>query len=201
MRKEKATGIIDLPNRLPERDLAALHEKISVCRLCDLAEGRNRVVPGEGPNPARIMLIGEAPGREEDLTGRPFVGRAGRLLDRALAQAGLARADVFITSIIKCRPPKNRKPKAGEIKACIPYLMAQIDILKPDIVCLMGNVAAGAVLGMSGIASLRGQILHDRFLVTYHPAAVLRNINRMGDFVSDLKKAKHPNDGDERDRL
>ena len=201
MRKEKATGIIDLPNRLPERDLLALHEKICVCRLCDLAEGRNCAVPGEGPNPTRIMLIGEAPGREEDLTGRPFVGRAGRLLDRALAQAGLARADVFITSIIKCRPPKNRKPKAGEVKACIPYLMAQIDILKPDIVCLMGNVAAGAVLGMSGIASLRGQILHDRFLVTYHPAAVLRNINRMGDFVSDLKNAKHPKDGDKRDRL
>ena len=201
MRKEKATGIIDLPNRLPERDLLALHEKICVCRLCDLAEGRICAVPGEGPNPARIMLIGEAPGREEDLTGRPFVGRAGRLLDRALAQAGLARADVFITSIIKCRPPKNRKPKAGEVKACIPYLMAQIDILKPDIVCLMGNVAAGAVLGMNGIASLRGQILHDRFLVTYHPAAVLRNINRMGDFVSDLKNAKHPKDGDKRDRL
>ena len=144
------------------------------------------------PCPARIMLIGEAPGREEDLTGRPFVGRAGKLLDQALAQAGLQRSEVFITSIIKCRPPENRKPKQSEIKACLPYLRAQMEILLPEIVCLMGNVATGAVLGMNGITNLRGQILQDRFLVTYHPAAVLRNKNYMGDFVSDLKKAKRP---------
>jgi uracil-DNA glycosylase len=205
MRKENATGITD-PLKCPSKclcdcGLPALHEKICACRLCDLAQERTCAVPGEGPTPARIMLIGEAPGREEDLTGRPFVGRAGRLLDQALAQAGVERSEVFITSIIKCRPPKNRKPKAGEIKVCLPYLMAQIEILKPDIVCLMGNVATGAVLGMNGIVSLRGQILHDRFLVTYHPAAVLRNINRMGDFVSDLKKAKHQKDEDKKDRL
>ena len=188
MRNENAMGTKDSTCK----NLPALHQEICVCQLCDLAVGRTYAVPGEGPSPARVMLIGEAPGREEDLTGRPFVGRAGKLLDRALEQAGLQRSEVFITSIIKCRPPDNRKPKQYEIRACHPYLRAQMEILKPEIVCLMGNVATQAVLGMNGITKLRGQIVQDRFLVTYHPAAVLRNKNLMGDFVSDLKKAKRP---------
>jgi uracil-DNA glycosylase len=145
-------------------------------------------VPGSGPARAQIMLVGEAPGREEDLTGKPFVGRAGKLLDAALVQAGLKRANVFITSVIKCRPPQNRKPKKAEIDQCRPYLQAQIDILHPKIICLMGNTALLAILGRQGIKSLRGQIFQDRFLVTYHPAAVLRNRNLMNDFVSDLKR-------------
>ena len=146
-------------------------------------------MPGSGPAPADIMLVGEAPGREEDLTGKPFVGRAGRLLDEALVQAGLERSKVFITSIIKCRPPENRKPKKAEIDQCRPYLLAQIDIIHPKIICLMGNTASLAILGKQGVTILRGQILQDRFLVTYHPAAVLRNRNLMEEFVSDLKKA------------
>jgi len=173
-------------------DITSLHRRICSCKLCDLSSGRTKAVPGEGPCPAKIMLIGEAPGREEDLTGRPFVGRAGRLLDRALFDAGLRRSEVFITSVVKCRPPKNRKPKHSEIAACHPYLEAQMKMLNPEVVCLMGNVAAQAILGMQGIAALRGRILHDRCLVTYHPAAVLRNKNLMDDFVSDLKKASGP---------
>ncbi|MCK9565774.1 MAG: uracil-DNA glycosylase [Methanothrix sp.] len=144
-------------------------------------------MPGSGPAPADIMLVGEAPGKEEDLTGMPFVGRAGRLLDAALVQAGLERSKVFITSVIKCRPPQNRKPKKAEIDQCRPYLQAQIDNLHPKIICLMGNTATQAVLGRQGVTILRGRILQDRFLVTYHPAAVLRNRNLMTDFVSDLK--------------
>jgi len=171
-------------------DLDHLHEKIRVCQLCDLSLNRIKAVPGEGPCPVEIMLVGEAPGREEDLTGRPFVGRAGRLLDAALTEAGLKRFEVFITSVIKCRPPDNRKPKRYEIEACHPYLEAQMKMLGPRVVCLMGNVATQAVLGIQGVTSLRGQILQDRYLVTYHPAAVLRNGNLMKDFVSDLKKAK-----------
>jgi DNA polymerase len=136
------------------------------------------------------MLIGEAPGKEEDLTGMPFIGRAGKLLDSALANAGLHRSEVFITSTIKCRPPKNRKPKKREIDACKPYLNSQIEILNPKVVCLMGNTATLAVLGIQGVTSLRGQILQDIFLVTYHPAAVLRNRNLMDEFVSDLKRAR-----------
>jgi DNA polymerase len=135
------------------------------------------------------MLIGEAPGKDEDLTGRPFVGRAGRLLDEALSVAGLDRRDVFITSAVKCRPPENKMPKASEIEACYPYLQAQIAALEPEVVCLMGNVASKAVLAKKGVATLRGKIYENRFLVTYHPAAVLRNRNLMEVFVSDLRKA------------
>jgi uracil-DNA glycosylase family 4 len=173
-------------------ELDHLHEKIRVCQLCDLSSNRIKAVPGEGPCPVEIMMVGEAPGREEDLTGKPFVGRAGRLLDVALAEAGLKRSEVFITSVIKCRPPDNRKPKRYEIEACHPYLETQMKMLGPRIVCLMGNVATQAVLGIQGVTSLRGRILQDRFLVTYHPAAVLRNGNLMTDFVSDLRKAKRP---------
>ncbi len=170
-------------------DIATLHKKICVCQLCDLALSRRVAVPGEGPCPSRIMLIGEAPGKYEDESGRPFVGRAGKLLDEALIKAGIKRNDVFITSVIKCRPPENRKPKRCEIDACNPYLMAQMEILSPNVVCLMGNVAAQTVLGSQGIAALRGKIFSGRFLVTFHPAAVLRNRNLMDAFISDLKKA------------
>jgi uracil-DNA glycosylase len=168
-------------------DLPHLDRQICACHLCPLFLERNLAVPGSGPAPADIMLVGEAPGKEEDLSGKPFVGRAGRLLDGALVQAGLERSKVFITSVIKCRPPQNRKPKKMEIDRCRPYLQSQIEILHPKVICLMGNTAAQAVLGRQGIADLRGRILQDRYLVTFHPAAVLRNRNLMNDFVSDLK--------------
>jgi len=175
-------------------DISHLNQQICACRLCSLSEARKQAVPGSGPSPADIMLIGEAPGREEDLTGKPFVGRAGRLLDEALVQAGLDRSKIFITSVIKCRPPENRKPKKAEIDQCRPYLQAQIDILHPKIICLMGNTATLAVTGRQGVTTLRGQILQDRFLVTYHPAAVLRNRNLMEEFVSDLKRLNNIKD-------
>ena len=171
-------------------DIPTLHQKICTCKLCPLSEGRKCAVPGSGPSPAQIMLVGEAPGREEDLKGLPFVGRAGRLLDTALAQAGLERSEVFITSVIKCRPPENRKPMKREVDLCRPYLQAQMDLVRPRIVCLMGNTATQAVLGMQGITTLRGEIQQSRFLVTYHPAAVLRNNNLMEEFVSDLRMAR-----------
>jgi len=175
---------------MSQPDLILLQKKIASCRLCPLSLNRNLTVPGSGPSKADIMLVGEAPGREEDLKGLPFVGRAGRLLDEALEEAGLSRSDVFITSVIKCRPPDNRKPKKKEIELCLPYLQAQMEAIRPRIICLMGNTAAGALLGVQGVTALRGQISRDRFLVTYHPAAVLRNRNLMADFVSDLRKAR-----------
>jgi DNA polymerase len=140
------------------------------------------------------MLVGEAPGREEDLSGKPFVGRGGRLLDQALQHAGLDRSEVFITSVIKCRPPNNRKPLKMEVASCLPYLQAQIDIVQPRVVCLLGNTAAAALLGRQGIKALRGRIWQERFVVTYHPAAVLRNRNLMAEFVSDLERLKSPED-------
>lgn len=170
-------------------ELSQLHQQISRCRMCPLAQSRNLTVPGSGPQPSRLLLVGEAPGREEDRKGLPFVGRAGKILDEALGLAGLAREEVFITSVIKCRPPQNRKPLASEVKLCLPYLLRQIEILGPRVVCLMGNTAASALLGRQGILSLRGRLWQDRFLVTYHPAAVLRNRNLMNEFVSDLRLA------------
>ena len=113
-------------------DLHTLNEKICTCQLCPLSINRTFAVPGSGPSPAQIMLVGEAPGREEDLKGLPFVGRAGRLLDKALLQAGLERSEVFITSVVKCRPPENRKPKKEEIELCHPYLQAQMDLVHPE---------------------------------------------------------------------
>jgi uracil-DNA glycosylase len=171
-------------------NLDQLHSRIMTCQLCDLALGRTSAVPGEGPCPTGIMLVGEAPGADEDITGRPFVGRAGRLLDESLLQAGIKRSEVFITSIVKCRPPKNRKPKTIEIETCHPYLQSQIDLIRPRVIGLMGNVAAGALLNVQGVTSLRGRVFQGRFLITFHPAAVLRNKNLQGDFVSDLKKIK-----------
>ena len=171
-------------------NLDSLHRRILSCQLCDLCKNRINAVPGAGPCPAEIMLIGEAPGAKEDLTGKPFVGRAGKLLDEALAEAGLEREEVFITSVVKCRPPDNRRPKKKEIEACHPYLKGQMEMLSPKTVCLMGNVACQAVLGRQGVTTLRGQIFQDRFLVTFHPAAVLRNKNLREAFISDLKAAR-----------
>lgn len=171
-------------------NLDQLHSRIKTCQLCDLALGRTNAVPGEGPCPTGIMLVGEAPGAEEDITGRPFVGRAGRLLDECLLLAGIKRSEVFITSVVKCRPPKNRKPVRIEMETCHPYLQSQIDLIRPRVIGLMGNVAAGALLNVQGVTSLRGRIFQGRFLITFHPAAVLRNKNLQGDFVSDLKKIK-----------
>ncbi len=178
-------------------NLDQFHSRILSCQLCDLAHGRTKAVPGEGPCPARIMLVGEAPGAEEDITGRPFVGRAGRLLDRSLELAGIKRSDVFITSVVKCRPPENRKPERFEIETCHPYLLSQFDMVSPRVIGLMGNVAAKAVLNIQGVSKLHGQVFQDRFIVTLHPAAILRNNNLQDDFVSDLKKIKGLGSADE----
>jgi uracil-DNA glycosylase family 4 len=175
---------------LPSMSLDDLHSRILSCQLCDLASGRTRAVPGEGPCPAPIMLVGEAPGADEDKTGRPFVGRCGKLLDRSLAQAGINRSEVFITSVVKCRPQKNRKPKNAEMDACRPYLQSQIEIVRPQVIGLMGNVAVSSLLKRQGVTTLHGQIFEEKFLVTFHPAAVLRNKNLQEDFIADLKKLK-----------
>jgi uracil-DNA glycosylase family 4 len=171
-------------------DLLALHSKIRTCQLCPLWENRYLAVPGEGPSSSPVMLVGEAPGAQEDQTGRPFVGRAGRLLTMAMTEAGIDRSEVFITSVIKCRPPKNRKPKKSEVEACLPYLEAQMELVKPRAVVLMGNVATRAILGIDGVTSRHGQLHRGRFILTFHPAAVLRNKNLMEVFVGDLSRLK-----------
>jgi len=155
-------------------------EKVALsCEECELARGRNNVVFGVGNPAASLMFVGEAPGRDEDLQGIPFVGRAGQLLDRILEAAGIERDDVYIGNIIKCRPPNNRTPLTSEIDACMPYLAKQIKYIEPRIICTLGLPATQTLLGVRGsMGSLRGKIYkHGDILIipTYHPAAALRD--------------------------
>lgn len=150
---------------------------IESCRACELGQTRINVVPGSGSASARVMLIGEAPGRNEDVKGEPFVGAAGKVLDQMLERIGLERDEVFITSILKCRPPRNRNPKADEIEACTPWLEKQLEIIDPDILVTMGNFATRFILHTKEpITELRGKVYDiDTYKVipTYHPAAVI----------------------------
>jgi len=156
-----------------------LHEEIRQCRRCHLAETRIQAVPGQGPVPAPLMLIGEAPGKTEDERGQPFTGAAGRILDIMLMEAGLSRDQVFITSVIKCRPPKNRNPNRQEVAACSIHLDRQIALVNPVIIAVMGNVALQALFGPAlVIGAVRGKIIHHegrQYFPLFHPAAMLYN--------------------------
>ncbi len=153
--------------------------KVRECTLCRLHRSRTRAVPGEGPIDADLFLIGEAPGRQEDAAGRPFMGSAGRVLDRALTAARLSRQDVFITNVVKCRPPANRAPKADELEACRPYLQSQIEAVRPKVLVTLGSTALRSLQGPGAqLSEARGRDLAlDGIPVraTYHPAAVLYN--------------------------
>jgi DNA polymerase len=172
--------------------LESLAEQIKSCRLCPLAQGRNHPVPGEGPPRARIVIVGEGPGKDEDEIGRPFIGRAGRLLDSALQSTRIRRERVFITNVVKCRPPKNRVPSKGEWQTCTKtYLIPQLEFVDPDLVVLLGRTALQVLLGEQTLRKMRGRIVTrngKQYLPTYHPAAILRNPNLNRVFVSDLKK-------------
>lgn len=169
------------PGQAPFSDLDRLGNIAVECRKCRLSELRNRVVFGEGDPHARLFVIGEAPGADEDAQGRPFVGRSGQLLDRILLSVGFERRDVYIGNIIKCRPPGNRNPQSDEIECCKPWLMEQLDIVKPKMLLLLGRVAANTMLGNTmSMGAMRGRVIRWRefdCVVTYHPAALLRNPN------------------------
>ncbi len=160
--------------------LAALEIEASSCTRCPLAAGRTHVVFGEGAADANLMIVGEAPGRDEDLQGRPFVGRSGQLLDRLLLEeAGLQRSQVYIANVVKCRPPGNRDPKPDEIEACRPYLQGQVQQIGPKVVLTLGNFSTRLLLDTKdGITKLRGRSYpwgDGAMLVpTFHPAAALR---------------------------
>ncbi len=168
-------------------DYRSLVERIRECTLCRLHSTRRNPVPGEGPVPSRVMLVGEAPGRMEDLEGRPFVGQAGRLLDKLLGLAGLSRGMVYITNVVKCRPPGNRDPRQDEIQACNPYLRRQIQLVEPEVIVALGRIAGATLYSMAGlrwrgIRAERGRqreaTIADRRVVlypTFHPAAALYN--------------------------
>ena len=154
--------------------LEALAAQIRVCTKCPLCQSRTLAVPGDGKSSARVMLIGEAPGREEDETGHPFVGAAGRFLDHVLEGTGINRDDLFITNIVKCRPPNNRTPRVGEVETCTSnYLFEQIELIDPALIMLLGGVAAKKMLGVKSVNEARGRVIeHDgrQYLVGYHPA-------------------------------
>lgn len=161
--------------------LTDVAQLIAGCRKCGLCEGRTNTVPGEGSATARLVVVGEGPGRTEDETGRPFVGRAGELLTKILAAIDLPRAQVFICNIVKCRPPENRQPQFDEIAACLPYLYRQIELVSPKVILAMGSTAAQSLLDTKqSLGALRNHLHRFRgipLIVTYHPAALLRNPN------------------------
>jgi DNA polymerase len=170
------------------KELEKVADEARRCRKCDLGLLRTNAVPGEGNSKARIVLVGEGPGADEDAQGRPFVGRAGQLLDRIIEACGLNRSDIFICNVLKCRPPDNRDPRPEEIKACLPYLQRQIEIIEPEIIIAMGAHAARTLLNTNRpIGQLRGQF-HEYYaglgrpsikvMPTYHTAYLLRNYSQ-----------------------
>ena len=161
------------------QSLQIITSEVLACKACVLHKGRVKVVPGDGSLTADIMFIGEAPGYHEDQQGIPFVGASGQYLERLLGMIGLKRQDVFIANVIKCRPPNNRDPEPAEVEAHLPILFKQIALIRPVMLLCVGRVAGNALLGRtSSLASLRNRI-HDfhglPVVVTYHPAALLRN--------------------------
>ncbi|HDR73777.1 MAG TPA: uracil-DNA glycosylase [Methanoculleus sp.] len=186
-----------------ESEMEQLKREVRQCTKCPLSASRTHAVPGEGPEDARVLFIGEAPGKNEDRQGRPFVGRAGAILDELLASIGLARGDVYITNIVKCRPPGNRDPAAGEIEACSGYLDRQLDLIAPAVVVTLGRFAMQAMFRRSGVEA--GSIGEERGTVhrvgdlalipVYHPAAAIYDPNKKDVLLEDFRTLRSVIDG------
>jgi uracil-DNA glycosylase family 4 len=178
--------------RIEGDTLPLIREFIGECTRCKLSKGRTKIVFGTGSPKARLMFVGEGPGRDEDLSGEPFVGRAGKLLTDMIKAMGLQREDVYIANIVKCRPPENRQPEHDEVEACSPFLMRQIDVIRPQVICTLGNTPTQTLLQTTqGISKFRGQWFDFRdtkLLPTYHPAYLLRNPAAKADVWKDLQK-------------
>lgn len=172
-------------------ELKRLREETADCTRCELHQNRNTVVFGTGDENAKLMFVGEAPGADEDRQGEPFVGRAGQLLTKIIEAVGYAREEVYIANVIKCRPPRNRNPKPVEVETCEPFLLKQIELIQPKVICALGSFAAQTLLRTDQkISSLRGKF-HDcrgvKVMPTYHPAFLLRNPNAKRDVWDDMK--------------
>ena len=184
------------------KELGQISAAIAACQRCRLAETRTKVVPGEGSHKAEVMFIGEAPGREEDLQGRPFVGRAGKLLDRLLAEIGIERSEAFIGNVLKCRPisseGKDRKPTEQEVSACSQFLDSQIEKIKPKVICTLGDTATQYILrkyGLKpdGISKIHGRVFEAgkvKIIPLYHPAAALYTYRLEKVMKDDFEKLK-----------
>ena len=172
--------------------LEDLRNYIGDCKRCKLGYGRTHLVFGEGDPQARLVFVGEGPGREEDQAGVPFVGEAGRLLTKIINAMGLSREQVYICNVVKCRPPKNRDPEADEIETCLPFLKEQLNLIRPQVICALGRIAAQAVLGKEfKITRERGRwhsFMDIPLKPTYHPAYLLRNPPAKRQVRNDIQK-------------
>ena len=185
-------------NKLKIKLLEELLENNKNCCRCDLCKSRTQIVFFDGNPSSRIMFVGEAPGEEEDKRGKPFVGRAGQLLNKVLEEIGLKREQIYITNVCKCRPPENRKPQPAEMQACInTFLKKELEIVDPKVICCLGATAAEAFLGKKvRITKMRGKFYPNplypkaKLFLTYHPAYILRNMKEYKTFKEDLKKLK-----------
>jgi uracil-DNA glycosylase family 4 len=197
----KGIGIVSLPCSEIEHDaphpsriltLEEVRKELGDCKRCKLHRTRGTIVFGEGNEKAALMFIGEGPGYEEDVQGRPFVGKAGQLLTKIIQSINFSREEVYIANIIKCRPPQNRNPEADEIQSCSPFLMKQIDVIRPKIICALGTFSAQTLLKTAAkITALRGQLFDlegIKVIPTYHPAFLLRNPERKREVWEDMKK-------------
>ena len=173
---------------------AQLYEQIGDCRKCRLCETRNNVVPGEGNPHAKLMFIGEGPGQDEDRQGRPFVGRSGELLTRMIHAIGLERSEVYICNIVKCRPPQNRNPEPDEAAACLDYLRAQVALVRPRVVVLLGKVACQyTIRDQVFITRDHGRWYEQKgvwFMPTYHPSFLLRDPAKKREAWEDFQKVR-----------
>ncbi|TMI38128.1 uracil-DNA glycosylase [Candidatus Bathyarchaeota archaeon] len=184
------------------RELDRISSEVRICTKCDLYKERKIAVPGEGPADARVMFIGEGPGAQEDLTGRPFVGSAGKLLTELLGSIGVDRSSVFITNIVKCRPPNNRPPRKTEIETCVSlYLQPQIRIINPRVIVPLGTPAIKTLMGDDYSAtSVHGQAFRKDgrlFLPLFHPAAALYDVRLRNTMFKDVKMLRELLDGRE----
>jgi uracil-DNA glycosylase len=194
---QKELGIDTLLSQKKKRpvlDLDVIKREIGECTRCRLHEGRNHLVFGEGSPHARLVFVGEGPGRDEDLQGKPFVGRAGELLTRIIEAIDLTREEVYIANIVKCRPPNNRDPRPDEIQACLPFLLKQLEAIRPKIICALGAFAAQTLLETEEkISALRGRFhpYHGaKLMPTYHPAFLLRNPHFKKHVWEDMKQIR-----------
>ena len=171
--------------------LDSIAENVRECQKCELCETRIKAVPGKGNFDADVIFVGEAPGRNEDIHGEPFVGAAGKRLDMILEDTGIDRKDVYITNIVKCRPPKNRVPSKKEEESCNDFIKQEIEIINPKIICVMGNTAYGTLLDGKEITKNHGKIVEkdvSKFFVTFHPAATIYNQKLVEELKEDFRK-------------
>jgi DNA polymerase len=192
---DKTLGILkqwSVSSRIESENLPQIRSDLGDCRRCKLWEGRTNLVFGAGNPQARLVFVGEAPGFDEDKTGEPFVGKAGRLLTKIIGAMNMSRDEVYICNVIKCRPPGNRNPEPDEVKTCLPFLKRQLEAVRPEVICVLGSVATRALLQKEVfISRVRGKLFDYRgikVMPTFHPSYLLRNPDKKREVWEDVQK-------------